>query len=368
MPKFLTIFPNAENVHLIKDIGMIPFVLHKEYGYVSTIASYNNGTYPYLDAELKGLKQVFIERKFKNEKLNVCLFILLNFKKFDTIQCYHISINSIVYLLFFKFLKSITFSRGLTYLKFDANDSIKGKKISKKIIFLLKKIKILSVETKTLHSYLNNDSLLKGFISYVPSGYYNFGESKIVDFSCKENLIITVGRIGNKEKSNEVLLTAFADFAKKNDSWKLELVGPIEDEFHFYIENYFKENPGLRSRVVFSGNITDREVLQEKYRKAKIFVLTSKSESFGIVLVEAIANGCFLFSTNFSSAKDITDNGRYGILFDYGDTEMLSQKILEVINNEEKLKEKCLDIQNFAFNNFSWKKICGDIDLILNKK
>ena len=83
MPKFLTIFPNAENVHLIKDVGMIPYTLHREYGYDSTIASYKNGVYPYYETEVKGITQVFISKKFNNEILNVCWFILMNFRKYD---------------------------------------------------------------------------------------------------------------------------------------------------------------------------------------------------------------------------------------------------------------------------------------------
>lgn len=368
MPKFLTIFPNAENVHLIKDIGMIPYVLHKEYGYDSTIACYNNGEYPYLRTELKGLKQLFIPKLFQNEIMNICIFILRNFRKFDILQCYHISTKSIIYLLFFKFLKLFTFSKGLTYLKFDANDSIKEKRISKKTIFTLKIIKKLSVETKALYLYLNDSNLLNGLVNYVPSGYYSFTKKDKVDFNYKDDLIITVGRIGNREKNNELLLESFIDFANKNDNWKLELVGPIEEEFHFYIDNYFSKNPHLRSRVLFSGNIANRDILEDKYRKAKVFALTSRSESFGIVLVEAIANGCFLLSTNFSSAYDITDNGRYGALFNYNDSETLTQKMLEVAHTEEKLELECLNVQNFAASNFSWQKICGNIHLMLNEK
>ena len=83
MPKFLTIFPNAENVHLIKDVGMIPYTLHREYGYDSTIASYKNGVYPYYETEVKGITQVFISKKFNN---NVVLNgIDLNINKGDVV-------------------------------------------------------------------------------------------------------------------------------------------------------------------------------------------------------------------------------------------------------------------------------------------
>ena len=56
-------------------------------------------------------------------------------------------IAQILFYLFFKFLKTVYFSKGLTYLKLDANDSLIDKTISNKIIFLLKRMDILSVDT-----------------------------------------------------------------------------------------------------------------------------------------------------------------------------------------------------------------------------
>ena len=117
MQSFLTIFPGTENVHLIKDVGMLPFILHEEFGYDSTIASYKNGEYPYLETEVKGLKHVFIKKKFRNPIFDVLWFLLLNFRKYDIVQCYHFQRPSLWYLFFFKVLKKITFSKSFTFLK-----------------------------------------------------------------------------------------------------------------------------------------------------------------------------------------------------------------------------------------------------------
>lgn len=368
MQRFLTLFPNAENVHLKKDIGMIPYVLYKEYAYNSTIACYENGQYPYLETDVKGLKHVFIERQFKSEWLNVCLLIFRNFREYDILQCYHISKNSIIYLLFFKFLKSITFSYGLTYLKFDLDDSIKGRGLSKITIRLLKAIDILSVETKEIYNYLNNCELLKGKVSYIPNGYYDLKKRELIDFSFKENVIITVGRIGSREKNSELLLESFKYFAKINLDWKLELIGPIEPHFHSYITNYFSENKDLASRVKFTGNISNRELLQKKYDKAKIFVLTSPREGFPLVFLEAIRSGCCLISPRFSSAVDVTCNEQYGALFEIEDSKFLGEMILNLINDPDKLEKDCKKVQDFASLNFSWVDICGKIDRIISGK
>lgn len=362
MKRFLTIFPVAENVHLIKDVGMLPFILHKEFGYSSTIASYKNGEYPYLETEVKGLKQVFISKKFKNPIFDVLWFLLLNFRKYDIVQCYHFERPSLWYLVFFKFLKKLTFSESFTYLKLDAVDKIKKIKLNKENVFLVKNIDLISVETIGIYDSLNKNNTLHKKVQYIPNGFYDKDNFEVIDFESKSNVIITVGRIGDPNKNNEILLEAFQEFSVLNNDWKLELIGPIQDGFQTYIDEYFEKYPNLIHRVVFTGAITDRNLLENKYKSAKVFVLTSKSEAFPLVFLEAIKAGCTIISSKLTSAYDITSNEKYGSLFPIGDFHALAKKIEVTVNNSEKLKQDCKQIQKFAYENYSWNKIAIKIN------
>ncbi|WP_242846035.1 hypothetical protein [Clostridium novyi] len=55
--------PNTKNVNLVKEMGMIPYKLHKKFGYDAKIACYNLDEYTYLNEEVKGLKTRFYRRK-----------------------------------------------------------------------------------------------------------------------------------------------------------------------------------------------------------------------------------------------------------------------------------------------------------------
>lgn len=366
MKRYLTIFPPAENIHLIKDVGMIPYTLHKNYDYCSTIASYKNGEYEYLNSEVLGLKQVFILKIFNHPLLDSCLFILLNFWKYDILQCYHYTDYSLITLNLFKLLKKISFSKSFVYLKLDANDSIKQVKVRAIHKCFFHYIDLFSIETKGLYQYVNVNNIFKKKVEYVPNGFYDSGKSNRVDFSYKENRIITVGRIGNFEKYNETLLIAFKEFAKNNKDWNLEIIGPIESHFKNYIEEYFNLYPNLTNRVFFCGPINDRAFLEEKYKKAKVFVLTSRSEGFPLVFLEAIKSGCTIISSEITPAYDITDNENYGALFPVGDSAALVNALNKVINNSTKLQHDCKLIQDFAYENFVWNKICGTINQFIN--
>lgn len=362
MKNFLTIFPNTENVHLIKDVGMIPYTLHKDFGYDSTIASYENGEYSYLNSEVLGLKQVFIPKIFNHPALDSCFFVLLNFWKYDIVQCYHFTNHSLLILFFFKVLKKITFSNSFTYLKLDADDSAKELKVKKIHKFFMCNIDLLSVETKGLYEYFNSSNIFEKDVVYIPNGFYSKGERQYVDFSLKNNVIITVGRIGTFQKYNETLLEAFKEFALKNIDWNLEIIGPIENSFQNYIQEYFELNPNLIDRVLFTGSIADRAVLEEKYKKAKIFVLSSRFEGFPLVYLEAIKTGCTIISSAITPAYDITDNEKYGNIFPIGDSRALVRTLEKVIDDPIKLENDCKLIQDFAYDNFLWSKICDNID------
>ena len=70
--------------------------------------------------------------------------------------------------------------------------------------------------------------------------------------------------------------------------------------------------------------------------RSDIFVMSSKSEAFGNSLVEAMACSVPVISSDcLSGPSEILDDGRYGFLFRVGDSVMLAQNIIELLNKPE---------------------------------
>lgn len=82
---------NSRNVHLTKEIGMIPWTMHKNYGYRGGVATYKNEEYSYLEHEVRGLEMDYIKRITGNFKIDSILWLLKNAKKCEVLQVFHIS-------------------------------------------------------------------------------------------------------------------------------------------------------------------------------------------------------------------------------------------------------------------------------------
>jgi glycosyltransferase involved in cell wall biosynthesis len=80
------------------------------------------------------------------------------------------------------------------------------------------------------------------------------------------------------------------------------------------------------------------------------------------VFLEAIKNGCFIISSNFDSAVDITKSERYGKLFPIDDASTLAKQIVDVCKSEDMMERLCQEIQDYAYENFYWPNICKSID------
>jgi glycosyltransferase involved in cell wall biosynthesis len=365
MKRFLTVFPFASNVHLIKDVGMIPYIMQHHLGYESTLACYKNGNYDYLDTEVQGLKIVFLKKIFRLPMLDVILFLVLNARKYNILQVYHLKRPQLIWCFFFKIF---TFGKGKTYLKLDADHRILHYFPSKITKCLLKRIDILSVENKTYFAQLNLSKQFGRQVDYIPNGFYDEGHRQSLALGKKENKIITVGRIGTKQKATEILCKAFAVFSVHNQNWKLDIIGPIEDSFTPFIATYFEQNPHLRERVSFIGSINDRAVLETYYATAKIFALTSSYEGFPLVLAEAARFGCFIIATDLPAVRDLTDNGYYGKLFPIDDDYALAHLFTETSKEQTLLSKLTTAFQSYAYTNFYWPEICKTLDVLLWKK
>lgn len=352
-PVFLTMFMNFSNVMLVKDVGMIPYEMQKTGAYDAYIAGYtNNKEFPYLDKELQGLRLDSVKAVTGKPSIDGVIYLWENAKKIDVLQLYHIQTTWNVFFVYTYLLRN---RKGRVYLKLDYDSELCSIKLNCRQKWLVKKCALISTEFKSIADRLT--TLWGRKVIYIPNGMYGVPE-KMVSYEQKENIICTVGRIGTQQKATEIVLDIFRKFVKTNSGWKLRIIGPIESGFEEYIQDYFEQFPDLRECITFTGVITSRAQMMDEYKKAKIFLSTSRREGFSIAFIEALMSGVFFVSTDLDCIYDIIDQDRYGYIFPIDDVQKGVQALEKACQREEQLsKEVCYAQQKYAREHFDWDMI-----------
>ena len=158
-----------------------------------------------------------------------------------------------------------------------------------------------------------------------------FSNEKIDDFKFNDNekIIIAVGRLV-EQKDYPTLLKAFSIIIKSVKAKLIILVkGPLEKELK---ELCVRLN--ISNKVIFLGFKRN----PYKYiKKADIFVISSKWEGFGHVIVESMVCGTPVISTNCKSGPlEIIGDNKYGILIPVGNSEVLAREIINLLKNDKK--------------------------------
>lgn len=133
--------------------------------------------------------------------------------------------------------------------------------------------------------------------------------------------ILAIGRLV-EQKGFDVLLQAFERFSRDAPDWDLWLIGdgPLRADLEALVAGY-----RLADRVTFHGVVAG----PERYMaESDLFVLSSRYEGFPNVLIEAMACGLPVISTDCPSGpRDIVRDGEDGILVPVDDVERLTQVI-----------------------------------------
>lgn len=169
----------------------------------------------------------------------------------------------------------------------------------------------------------------------------------------KEKIIIAIGRLTH-QKGFDLLLQSWSKITEKHPDWKLNIIGGGEEEFN--LKKIIKlEN--IENSVFI---IPPQKNIQEYYEKASFFVLSSRFEGFGLVILEAQSNGLPVIAFNCEAGPDeiIIDN-KTGWLCDNLNTLELSEKISRAIelfesNKDEYLifsKKSIINSKNFSIEN-----------------
>ncbi|MEK0305908.1 glycosyltransferase family 4 protein [Bifidobacterium favimelis] len=174
--------------------------------------------------------------------------------------------------------------------------------------------------------------------------------------------LLSVGRL-TSQKGFDLLVQIAALVLPGNPDWHWQILGEGEDRD--LLEGQVIR-AGLEKQVSFLGN---RENVDDFYKKAAIFVLTSRYEGLPMVLLEAKAHRLPIVSFNCETGPaEIVDDGRNGFLIDGFDCNAMAGKLEELMRSQAKRQEFSsaagLHSDRFDIDKIvtAWKKLFERLD------
>ncbi|KAI3319480.1 glycosyltransferase family 4 protein [Xylariaceae sp. AK1471] len=152
-----------------------------------------------------------------------------------------------------------------------------------------------------------------------------------------ELILLTCSRLAG-EKGYAFLAQVAAELAKADLDFKLVIVGGNQN---IIVEQQIKgmfEPLVCDGKVIFSG-FKMGENLMTHYASADIFLHCSITETFGLVVLEAMASGVPVIARDEGGPSDTIDHGRTGYLVPPNDLEGYVQRVLELGRDRELMRQ-----------------------------
>lgn len=164
-----------------------------------------------------------------------------------------------------------------------------------------------------------------------------------------------LGRLDDPRKGLGVLLKAFPTIADERPGVRLLVAGYGDiDEARSMLPSRYHE------AVRFLGMIDDAD-------KARMFASSDLyiaphlgGESFGIVLIEAMAAGTPVLASDLDAFERVVDGGRLGALFPVGDADALARSTLELLADPPR-RERLREAAASAVRRYDWETVAEEI-------
>ena len=150
---------------------------------------------------------------------------------------------------------------------------------------------------------------------------YNIENKKIILFIGSRSFV----------KGITYLLEVLKQIWKENSDSVLVVVGPSTEK---YEEAYSKLPEHIRKRIIDFG-IVDEEIKKNVLSECEMLVLPSKSESFGLVFLEAWMHEKPVIGCNLAPVSELVEHKKNGLLVEFGNIEQLKKAILYLLNNPD---------------------------------
>jgi phosphatidyl-myo-inositol alpha-mannosyltransferase len=164
-----------------------------------------------------------------------------------------------------------------------------------------------------------------------------------------------LGRTDEPRKGLDVLLAAFTLMAPQRPDLRLLIAGRGEPE-----EALSQVPAAYRDRVVLLGQVTDADRIRMLHSVDVFCAPNTGGESFGYVLVEAMASGAPLVASDIDAFRQVLRNGEAGELFAVGDPAALAEAAGRLLDDPAR-RAKLAAAASIAVREFDWSVIARDV-------
>jgi len=164
----------------------------------------------------------------------------------------------------------------------------------------------------------------------------------------KPRRFLFIGRF-ERRKGVQELMKALAELYTAGNDFEFHFVGPIPEAFKM-----------INNKVVYHGTVVEFEAVRKIMRSADILVCPSLAEGMPTVVVEAMAAGLAVITTDTGACREMVAQDS-GWLLNPGSVKELVGAMQEALQmNEEELNRKKINAIAVAREKFSWDKIIAD--------
>lgn len=181
----------------------------------------------------------------------------------------------------------------------------------------------------------------------------NKNTKDLIKFMKKNKCILYVGSL-DKRKNFDFIIRVFEKVNYINPSVNLIVIGNGNKKYVDYSFN--QVNSKVRKKIIHIKSVNNK-CLKYIYSNSNLFLLPSKYEIFGMVLLEAMYFGVPVITSENGGSTTLINNHNNGVILNSFDELLWVNEIKKILNNNELAKYYSRNAKETIINNFTWKSI-----------
>ncbi|MCI4336948.1 MAG: glycosyltransferase family 4 protein [Thermoplasmata archaeon] len=173
--------------------------------------------------------------------------------------------------------------------------------------------------------------------------------------------VLFVGRLASN-KGLGALVDAFSSLHRSDPTACLVLVGEDGGELERVTSRVRQK--GLGEWVRTPGFLSDERMLAAAFRESRVFALPSEYEAFGLVLLEAMAQGTPVVASRVGGIPEFVEDGIAGLLVAPSDVNELAQALQQLWNDPERRRRLGDYGRDVVVPRYSWDRVVDALEVV----